>query len=113
MPASHGPAVRRPRITLPLPYHVAAPQVQEMEALQYDLDEAVEKEDYRAAAALKAQLDGLEAADCVGAALAELAAAVQEERFAGEGWPPLAGQVPPPLALGVPRAAVGPGSCCG
>ncbi len=56
-----------------------------MEALHSELDEAVRAEDYRTAAALKAQLDRLEAADCVGAALAELRAAVEEERFQGEG----------------------------
>ncbi|KAL4425295.1 hypothetical protein ABPG75_009311 [Micractinium tetrahymenae] len=56
--------------------------VQEMEAVESELEEAVQQEDYRSAAALKAQLTELEAADCVGAALAELQAAVEEERFA-------------------------------
>lgn len=41
------------------------------------------KEDYRAAAAIKAQQAQLEEADCVGAALNALEAAVAEERFAG------------------------------
>ena len=58
-------------------------QVTDLESLYNDQQEAVAREDYRAAAALKAQREELEAANCVGAALKELDAAVAQERFAG------------------------------
>ncbi|EFN57162.1 hypothetical protein CHLNCDRAFT_51231 [Chlorella variabilis] len=55
--------------------------VHDLESLHTELAEAVEAEDYRAAAALAAQRRQLEACDCVGEALGALEAAVAEERF--------------------------------
>lgn len=67
-------------------------QVAELDTLQTELDESVTREDYRAAAALKAQQDRLIDQDCLGAALLALDKAVAEQRFAGAG--PAQGRVP-------------------
>ncbi|KAL4854555.1 Protein EXECUTER 2 [Chlorella vulgaris] len=56
--------------------------VAELDTLQTELDESVTREDYRAAAALKAQQDRLIDQDCLGAALLALDKAVAEQRFA-------------------------------
>ena len=71
----------------------AVPQVHDLDVLHADLEEAVASEDYRTAAALKRQQTALEEADCLGAALDELDAAVGEERFAGGCWVWAAGQL--------------------
>jgi hypothetical protein len=73
-------------------------QVAELDTLQTELDESVTREDYRAAAALKAQQDRLIDQDCLGAALLALDKAVAEQRFAGAG--PSQGRVLLPLHSG-------------
>lgn len=60
------------------------------------------QEDYRAAAAVKAQRQQLEAADALAAALRELDAAIAEERFAG-GHSVGSGAVRPSTSLSKPN----------
>ncbi|KAI7835685.1 hypothetical protein COHA_010424 [Chlorella ohadii] len=55
--------------------------VNELESLYTEQEQAVAREDYRAAAALKAQREALEAGDAVGEAMDRLDAAIAEERF--------------------------------
>lgn len=55
----------------------------DLEALYSDQQEAVAREDYKAAAAIKAQRLQLEASDALADALDALDAAVEEERYAG------------------------------
>lgn len=102
----------------------AVPQVHDLDVLHADLEEAVSAEDYRTAAALKKQQTALEEADCLGAALDELDAAVADERFAGgclagcgwvvrwvDGWLLLAVGADVVGQVGLPSAIVS-SSCC-
>ena len=89
------PACLAPPHRPPLPARPPSPQVHDLESLHTELAEAVEAEDYRAAAALAAQRRQLEACDCVGEALGALEAAVAEERFGGERWGPRRGACAP------------------
>ena len=82
----------------------AVPQVHDLDVLHADLEEAVSAEDYRTAAALKKQQTALEEADCLGAALDELDAAVAEERFAG-GWLAVGGWAGGERADGIPTVS--------